>query len=148
MIEEKIADLLLAEEKVFGVLALHDFGDGVSRPAIFAGDEDAADTAENPCVMIDFEADTPDDESRAARGADAVYSVTTRWDKESSAKQRRDHGFEIWKVLSRATVSPDDSLGLEDAVLACGLPGRTENAEGFPGHELTVTTTLTETVSG
>ena len=146
MIEEKIADLLLAEVKVYDVLATHDFGDGTQRPAIFAGEDEAPDTADNPCIMIDFEVGGPDDESRAARGAEAVYTVLTRWDKGTSPKVRRDHAFEIWKALARATVIPDAELGLEDATLACGLPGRITDAEGFPGHELTVTTTLIETV--
>jgi len=146
MIEGQIADLLLAEEGVYGVLALYDFGDGADRPAIFAGEDEPPDSAENPCIAIGFEADSPNDESRAARGADAVYAVTTRWDKESSPKVRRDHAFLIWKALSHATVTPDESLDLEDAVLACSLPGRITDAEGFPGHELTVTTTLTEAV--
>jgi len=147
MIEGQIADLLLADSDIFAVLALHDFGDGTERPAIFAGDEDPPEDAENPCISIGLEADSPEDESRAARGAIAIYTVTTRWDKESSPKVRRDHAFLIWKALSHARVTPDASLGLEDAVLACGLPGRVTDAEGFPGHELTVTTTLTEAVS-
>lgn len=148
MIEKQIADLMLAEPKICEVLALHDFGDGTDRPAIHAGDEDPPRDAANPCIMIAFEAGGDDDESRAARGGSATYSVRTRWDKDSSPKVRRNHAWEIWKVLARTEVTPDEELGLDPATLKCGLPGRFTDAEGFPGHELTVATTLTEAVSG
>jgi hypothetical protein len=133
-VKKAVFDQLVATPIVIKSLATYDFGDGVTRPAIFTLLK-PPDDADDPCINIVQEGGQPI-HYKGEHGADVAISVTLHGGNVLTGKGLMRVAIRIWQALDQADLTVE---GFTVADVSADFPREIEGDYGLTEYVIDMT---------